>query len=211
MTEREEFLHIMDTPEYSWQLCQLSMDRLYHKIPEEEKKEIIRRAVCRGRKLADIWLEEEPGGDLKAWCQKHAVEIVENSKSQSLPYVVFALFTGGRKSKIEIYTESLTRAGNKLAGIIPGKEIYRAVLAHECFHAMEMLHPENTEEYHLSYRTAGFRQRAGIRQMSELAAMAFAGKVCSLSWNTGILNVALLASYDSGYVEKYRDYLIRIK
>lgn len=196
-----QLLQFRDT---AWWRLQLHRDILSCHIAQDEYTGIISKACDYGKKMAAVWNEFSPCGSVEQWLRLSGVEIRLINRIQAPPLVLFAAIMTN-PLRIELYLDSIARAFDalsagagyaELAGI-DKEAVKKIILAHECFHFLEDKCQKDYESYVVSYALGPLKRNSQIRQFSEVAAAVFAKDVCKIKFNPGILDAALLSTFDS--------------
>ena len=191
--------------EEAWGAYAFSAGLLNNRIPEEEKRGMIQKAIRCGEDCADRVVRETGESSPAAVASRFGLTIVESNLPMIGRRKVFAQFTPPRK--IEIFQEPLERYAGVLAGandqqaaqLIPAQEVYSLVLGHEIYHFVEERSSDTiysrTEKYTL-WHFFGFRYATAVNALGEIAGMAFSRKLSQVAYSPFLLDVLLFFDYN---------------
>lgn len=185
--------------EEAWGMYAFSRDPLRDKVPEERKREMIRKAIACGREKAD-WAAKRFGTrDPEEMAASLGLQVISRDKGQIADRVLFALFTP--PDQVEIMEEPVRKAAGLLGSLegVTEKAVRRLILGHEIFHFLEEEDPEiytRTETIEL-WSFLGIRNRSTVRALSEIAGMYFSQAFTSFYCSPFALDVILYYSYDA--------------
>jgi hypothetical protein len=189
----------------TWGFYAFSADFLNNLIPDEKKREMIRKAIECGEDCADRVVKETGESSPGTIARRFGLEIVENDFQMTGNQKLFARFTPPKK--IEIFQEPLKKYEGVLAGVseeqasllISLREIYNLVLGHEIYHYMEECNAgtiySRAEKYTL-WRFFGFHYDTTVNALGEIAGMAFSRKLNHADYSPFLLDVLLFFGYD---------------
>lgn len=209
----EDLLQIDDE---SWGLYAFSRELLNRKIAEEEKKEMIEKAIECGKKYARRMKKQYGTTDIMELADKLKLAVSLRENSMVGKRVLFALYTPS--NQIEIMKEPIDKAAclisneaSVLVELFGQNDIMNTILGHEVFHFIEDQFEQEiytrTKKI-LLWKFIGFKNYSTIRTLSEIAAMAFTKELNGLNFSPFLLDILLYYSYDSCSAEKiYQDVL----
>lgn len=189
---------LMNVREITWGMYAFSRDPLCNKISNEQKREMIVKAVECGKNAAARIVDCFETSDPLKIAEKLGLGITCVEKEQRADRVLFALFTP--PDKIEIMAEPIQRAEQSHATMefISLETIKKLILGHEIFHFLEEQDSSiytKTEKIEL-WRFLGFRNYSTIQALSEIAGMSFSGYLTPFGTSPFALDVILYYNYD---------------
>lgn len=188
----------------SWYLLQLMREQLYEHIPVEDRKSVIARCEARGKEMARRFARENSDMPIADWFVSRGIKIKLLSEAQAPPLILFASVST-KPACVKVYTDAIKRACQSINldaawpdGHAPDSAmLQKIILSHECFHLLDDQEDEARRFiYRVHYKIGPLKRSATIRQTAEITAAAFTKELCALSFNPGILDVALLTAYD---------------
>lgn len=203
----EKLLQIDDE---HWGLYAFSRDILKERIPEENKIEMIRKAINCGREYAQRIIKDCGASEVHTIAEKLKLNIVFQNAMMTGKRILFACYTP--PDKIEIMTEPVNKAvelvskdESILIEYFQKDSIMNIILGHEIFHYIEDQFEREiytrTEKI-LLWKFLGFKNNSTIRSLSEIGAMAFTKELNVLKYSPFILDILLYYGYDSSNAEK---------
>jgi hypothetical protein len=189
----------------TWGFYAFSTDFLNNRIPDEKKREMIRKAIACGENCADRVVRETGESSPSSIVRQLGLEVMENDYPMTGNRKVFAQFTPPKKIEIfkdplKRYETFLARASEQQASLlIPLQEIYNLVLGHEIYHYIEECNAgtiySRAEKYTL-WRFFGFHYDTTVNALGEMAGMAFSRKLNHVAYSPFLLDVLLFFDYD---------------
>ncbi|MCL2163926.1 MAG: hypothetical protein FWH55_05925 [Oscillospiraceae bacterium] len=193
----------------SWGLLMFEKDPMKQKIAAKNWTGIIENALAAGCAAGDAWAFEHPWVSFAEWLKSGGtgIKIVFSDETQCPPLLVFSTYTHGNK-QITLYSDAINRAVGAAQGrvdeLAKNSVVRELLLAHEFFHYMDECHMVNFGGLNVfQYKILGWERKFTPVTYCEIAANAFAKKVCGAPFFPVILDVLLLASFDPNNIEKY--------
>jgi hypothetical protein len=184
-----------------WGIYTFKRDPIVGKVSDKEKEEIIAEAIECGRQEA-IDLKNKYGN---ISCRQYAghlgISISEDEKGNSGDYILFARFNA--PDRISVYmdnvkkTEEIVREEN-LNRLLDEVKIEDVLIAHEIFHFIESSDKNiytRRKKIRL-WRIGPIEYTSGLMAVGEIAAMAFARELLSLSYSPNLFDILLLLPHD---------------
>jgi hypothetical protein len=183
-------------------------EALAGKIPPAERLSMAEKAsscgVAYARSLAERYKNPSPAG----LCARLGTRL-ERTEEETNPFLpVFAQFTPPKT--ITIFSRYSRKAQELADEAAFESRVEDTLIAHELFHLLEEQNRRNiytrTEKVELWKKP--FSNRSRVPCLSEIAAMAFAGKLLGLPYSPCVLNLVLMYSIDPGAADLlYRELL----
>ena len=192
----------------SWGLLMFSKDPMKKKIPEENVRSIIEHALNAGYAAAEVWLSEHAGESFGEWIRSGKLKIVLNEKTQSPHYALLSIFEE-KSERVTLFQDSISRVSAAASESVPeleeSEDVSSLILAHEYFHYMEYHKMVGFGGYDMfAVKTIfGMKRTLKLIAYSEIAANAFAKKVCAVNFFPALLDVLLLSTFDKANIDKY--------
>lgn len=207
---------LLQVSEECWGLYAFSRELLNRRIAEEEKEEMIVKAIECGREYARRIKDQYDSSDIIEIADKLNLKVSLQENSMVGKRVLFALYTPS--NQIEIMKEPIEKANcliskeaSVLVELFGQNDIMNTILGHEIFHFIEDQFKQEIytrRKKILLWNFIGFKNYSTIRTLSEIGAMAFTKELNGLNFSPFILDILLYYSYDSCSAEKiYRDVL----
>ncbi|ABX44112.1 hypothetical protein [Lachnoclostridium phytofermentans] len=214
----EMIQNLMEVDDVTWGLYAFSRDQLKRCITEEEKIQMIQKAIACGKDYAHLILREVGSNDPHVIAKKFDLQVIQKSEEITGSHILFALYTP--PNQIQIMNEPIHRAIqliNKeksiLIELFRQDSIISTILGHEIFHFLEQKYEKEiytqTEKVVL-WKLFGYRYYSTIRALSEIGAMAFTRELNGLCYSPFLLDVLLFYSYSSVNARKIYDDIIGI-
>ena len=199
--------------ENEWGLYAFSKEPLHKKITEEEKKEMIAKAINCGIEYAKRIKMQYKSARVKELAEVFHIKVFQQDSSMIGKRIVFALYTP--PNQIEIMNEPIQKAcdilekDSFLVEHFTQEVIINTLLGHEMFHFLEEQFEQEiytrTKKI-LLWSCLGIKNYSTIRTLSEIGAMAFTKELNQLTFSPYILDILLYYSYDSCSTKKiYHD------
>ncbi len=204
MTLEEIVLNLSKIDDITWGKYNLEIDLLHNKIKKDEQDSLVIGAINCGKELAKKLKNEYGTNDLKEIASLNKLQIL-NRQGYNDPAgrLIFALFTPPRK--IQIMEEPLnncrrhTKEFRNINNAIFIKDnLAQLITAHELFHFFE---EENKKTIYtrttkiVLWKFLGIRYKSTIRNLSEIAAMAFAREITDFPYSPFLVDFVLLWDY----------------
>lgn len=154
---------------------ELERDLLYHKIPEQDKDQVVNLAWQAGVDSANELLKKYPEAKIKEIAEKENLKLTYMHKDNVVGKVRYFSEYYSAKKEIIMYVISIEKwaENNKF----PYEEALELILSHEIYHHLECTELGLTSlKYTVPRMKIGTFKigKAGIRAMSEIGAHAFA-------------------------------------
>lgn len=190
-----------------WGLQMFERDPLEDRFPPESRRRIVEDALHAGCAAGEAWRSGHPGVLFAQWMENSGLKVVFDGREQLPPYLVFSVYST-QTEQITLYSDAIKRAGCAAEGCIrelaDGNMVRDLLLAHEYFHYMEEHNAVDFGGRNLfTCKTLWMKKKCELIAYSEIAACAFAKKVCGATFFPALLDVLLLATYDAENIEKY--------
>lgn len=193
MTLYEMIKVLSDIDDITWGRYIFSRDLLQNRISDEEKTEMIIKAIECGYQKADEIIDKWGYVTPCQLAQKLSLQIKSTWKEQIENQLVFGLFTS--PNVIEIMEEPLQRAIDcaEVRKIIRNEQISALILGHEIFHYLEYEDPKIYSQSRkiVLWKCLGYRYQSTIGALSEIAAMYFSKRLNDIVWSPVMLDVIL--------------------
>ena len=205
---REMLEHLSQVEDTAWGMYAFSRDMLRHKVGDEQKKDMIQKAICCGYRKAEEIMEQMGTSDPWEIARRLGLTVEYLDRGQIADRVLFALFTP--PSQIQIMREPIDKAMGQcdLPGFISREQIENLILSHEIFHYLEEEEETiytRTEKICL-WKLLGYENRSTIRALSEIAGMYFSRKINRFPYSPFALDILLYYNYNSEEaLEMYRE------
>jgi hypothetical protein len=171
------------------------------KIPPAERLSMAEKASSCGTEYARSLAERYKNGSPALLCVKLGIRLERTEEETNRLLPVFAQFTPPRI--ITIFSRYSRKAQDLADEAAFESRVEDTLIAHELFHILEEQNRRTiytcTEKVQLWKRP--FSNRSRVPCLSEIAAMAFAGKLLGLPYSPYVLNLALMYSIDPGAAE----------
>ena len=200
----------------TWGLYTFKRDPLYAKVSDEEKTEMIEKANECGRQEA-MSLKEKYG--IKS-CGEYAsslgIAISDIEEKNSDDYILFAKFNTPNQVSINVSNvkkaKETIKEGN-VSFLIDEVNVEDVLIAHEMFHFIE---GNNKEIYTKSvkirlWKLGPIKYDSGLVALGEIAAMAFAKELLSLTYYPNLFDILLLYPHDEEKAKKLYDEVCEMK
>ncbi len=199
--------------EKEWGLYAFTKELLNKKVTEDEKNEMIDKAIQCGTEYAKRIKLLYKSEEVKKLADAFQMKVSVQDNSMIGKRIVFALYTP--PNQIEIMQEPIQRAchilenDSVLVELFKQNDIINTILGHEMFHFVEEQFEQEiytrTKKIRL-WNFIGIKYYSTIRTLSEIGAMAFTKELNQLSFSPYILDILLYYSYDPCSAEKnYHD------
>lgn len=180
---------------YAW-----SREPLERKFSEDQKRDYIQKATACGKAEADRLKAEYGTGEPDVIAKKLGLKVETPEIPVGGGHVIFAQYV--EPDEITVFMDAVNRAEaliekQELQELFPNLSVYRLLLAHEIFHAVEYQNRDRiftrTEKIELWRKP--FSNRSEIIALSEIAGMAFARELLGLSFSPYLFDVLLMYGY----------------
>ncbi|MDI6618952.1 MAG: hypothetical protein QME45_09810 [Clostridiales bacterium] len=166
-----------------------------------EKEDIIEKAGECGRREAAALKDKYGYRPCREYAKCLGLIISRYEDCDSKDYILFARFNA--PDRISIYMDSVNKAEEivkeeNLSGLLDGVKIEDVLIAHEMFHFIESRDKEiYTRKKRVKLWNIGpIKYTSGLVAAGEIAAMAFARELLSLSYYPGLFDILLLWPHD---------------
>lgn len=197
-----EMLDILVTlSEQQWGGYAFYHEPLERRFTEEQKKEYVKKACYCGREEADKIKAKHRGCSVREIITSLGVKIDMPDTPSGGGHVVFAQYI--EPDEIVIFDDCIKKVEvlikeKELNNLLAEGRVEELLMAHELFHVLEYREKNSiytqTEKIELWRRP--FSNKSRILALSEMAAMAFAGRLMELEFSPYILDVILMYCYN---------------
>lgn len=201
---------LINIDDYTYGLYTFLFENLNDKIDKNKKHEFIKKSIECGTSNAKA-LKGKSIYELLVENNLKVKEEIEEGEYRNL----FGLFN--YPNQITLFTTNIYRVYKKLInnGLnISEEKIKEVVLAHEFFHYFENKDPKRfftkTEKI-TTFKLFKLEIKSHVIALSEIAAMNFAKKFCSLDFSTYIFDYYLLESIDLNKSKSMLDTLVNLR
>lgn len=200
-TIREMTKRLMKLKEEEWGRYAFRHEPLERKLSEEQKETYTKQAMECGRKEATLLMEEMPGCTVEKIARAKGIAVETPDIPSGGGHVIFAQYE--ESGKITIFMDCIRKAEfliaeEQMEDLFAGTDLFSVLLAHELFHVIEHEKRKTiftqTEKIELWRRP--FSNKSRLIALSEMAAMAFAGRIQNLSFSPYVLDVVLMYCYN---------------
>lgn len=196
MTER-----LLNLSDEEWGAYAFGREPLRDRVGMEERLYLAKEAAECAKKEAEAVKEQYPENTIDAFIRAHGLKVHETQKANDGGYVIFAQYKPLKD--ISIFTHSIGQAEAYLKECrgLPfenAETIKKVLLAHEIFHYIEETKKDAifTRRKHINlWRIGPVKYSSALACLSELGGMAFAKKLCGISWSPYLLDVFLVYGY----------------
>lgn len=200
-TIREMTKHLMELGDEEWGRYAFRHEPLERKLSEAQKETYTHLAMECGREEADLLKAGFPECTVEEIVRAKGIQIKTPDIPNGGGHVIFAQYE--ESGRITIFMDCIKKAEELIAGeqmedLFKGADLFSVLLAHELFHAVEQEKRKTiftqTEKIELWKRP--FSNKSRLIALSEMAAMAFAGRMERLSFSPYVLDVVLMYCYN---------------
>ncbi len=200
MTIGEMMKRLSQVDDISWGMYAFSRDVLCHKIDDEKKQDMIRKAMECGSQMAEKTAARFGTSEPGEIAEYLGLSITFPKEANVGGRILFALFTP--PNNIQIMREPIEKASSDEAvrEFVTEEQMKNLILGHELFHFLE---EEEEGIYTRSekvtlWKLFGYEHRSTVRALSEIAGMAFTKKLNQFPYSPFTLDILLYYNYNLG-------------
>ncbi len=201
-------LRLLALPDEAWAGYLLRRSPLFRRLADPGRAAAATLAA--GSDRADAWIRQHGAEGIRRHVEdSQGIPVLCREEAQEPPLVLLSSYRR-KPEEIVIYRDALARLCRQLAAL-PGwsvsmEELTNLLLAHEYFHRLEEMEPGIVEKYPRAATPFGGSRPPA--QCGEVAAGAFAKRVCGAAFFPAALELPLLCSWDEGVVDLYEKELL---
>lgn len=204
MTLEELIINLSKIDDITFGKYQLEIDLLHNKIKQEDRESLVIGALNCGKMVANELKETYQTNDIKEIALANNLQIItRKGYKDPAGRLIFALFTPPRKVQImeeplercRVHTKEFKEIDNT---IFIKDNLARLITAHELFHFFEEERKKTiyTKQTKITlWKVFNFKYKSTIRNLSEIAAMAFAKEMTSFPYSPYLVDFVLLWDY----------------
>lgn len=200
ISEKIDFLVNMSDKE--WGQYAFSRDPINNKISYELRQEMIEKANLCGKEQALKLKKRFHNLSVKQITEKMNLKITYKDSNGTDNYIMFACYNS--PNKVTLFMKNVTLVEqfikeNQLEKSLDNVDIENMLLLHEMFHHIEGNEQNiytKTETIKL-WKIGFFEYKSKLIALGEIAAMAFAKEMLSLSYNPYVFDVIMLYPHDT--------------
>jgi len=207
---REKVDFLVNMSDEEWGKYAFSRDPLNTKISSELRQELIEKANLCGKEEALKIKEMYPNLSVKEITEKMNLKITHEDTKGTDQYIMFACYNS--PDKVTLFMENVILAEkfvkeNQLEEKLDNVDIESMLLLHEVFHHIEENEKDlytRTETINL-WKIGSFKYKSKLIALGEIAAMAFAREMLSLSYSPYVFDTLMLYPHDADKTDKLFD------
>lgn len=203
--EKIDFL--LNINDEEWGQYAFSRDPLNGKVSDELRREIIEKANECGKKEAIKLKEKYEDVPIRKIIKMMDLEFIEKDSSETESYIMFACYNSPNKITIfkrnKVLVEEFIKENN-LNSKLEYIDVESMLLAHELFHHIE----ENNKDIYTKnekvvlWKIGKYKYKSGLVCIGEIAAMAFAKELLSISYNPYVFDILMLYPHDENKADE---------
>ncbi|BCZ49092.1 hypothetical protein psyc5s11_51590 [Clostridium gelidum] len=214
ISEKIDFLVNMSDEE--WGQYAFSRDPIKNKISYELRQEMIEKANLCGKEQALKLKKRFHNFSVKQIVEKMNLKITHKDSNGTDNYIMFACYNS--PNKVTLFTKNMILVEqfikeNQLEKSLDNVDIENMLLLHEMFHHIEGNEQNiytKTETIKL-WKIGFFEYKSKLIALGEIAAMAFAKEMLSLSYNPYVFDIIMLYPHDTKKADELLDEVKEIK
>ncbi|MDF2819763.1 MAG: hypothetical protein K0R15_204 [Clostridiales bacterium] len=198
---KESTIKLLELDDMEWGNYAFSRDPLGHKIPKEEKNEMILLANQCGAEQAKKLIALYGRKDIKEYAKMLGVQVTYADSDGADNYIVFARFN--YPNKVTIFSGNVKKIEklideNEMRELLGFVDVEAMLLAHELYHFVEEQNETYTKTKKIQlWKLGPIRYKSHLIALSEIAAMSFARELLNLDYNPYLFDGIMLYPHDT--------------